>query len=249
MEGWICICGNHVTGNFCPKCGRPRPKDIQPRENVSVPPSPSSDSMTRPAKKNKAPWIVAGVLLLALAAGGGTYYFMQETSDPAAQTETKAPASQTSSSSSSTEKEAPSESKKEEPQVAKTPSMTELSLAGVNVDDTLEQVHQVLGKESSTQKKDSGLTVYKFLDADVYISNGKVHTIVSNSNQAKTKRGIHQGSSLQDVMNQYGDSYTKQKYNDLMLYEYSLKTDGGTSCILRFAMKGNQVNYISIRKV
>lgn len=245
MEGWNCTCGNHATGNFCPKCGRPRPKDLQPEETKEIPPSPPTAPMPRPEKKNKAPWIVAGVLIFALAAGGGTYYFMQATSAPAAQTETKAPEPQTSSSSSSAEKEA----KKEEPQAAKTPSMTELSLAGVNVDDTLDQVHQVLGKESSIQKKDSGMTVYKFLDADVYISNGKVHTLVSNSNQAKTKRGIHQGSSLQAVLNQYGDSYTKQNYNDLVLYEYSLKTDNGTPCMIRFAMKGNQVNYISIRKV
>ncbi|WP_294160369.1 hypothetical protein [uncultured Selenomonas sp.] len=248
MEGWICTCGNHVTGNFCPKCGRPRPKDSQIGGPKAIPPSPSAAPMPQPEKKNKAPWIVAGVLFFALVAGGGTYYFMQETSAPATQTETKAPAPQASGASSSVEEEAPRETKKEEPKAAKTPSMTELSLAGVNVDDTLEQVHQVLGKESSIQKKDSGLMVYKFLDADIYISNGKVHTLVSNSNQAKTKRGIHQGSSLQDVLNQYGDSYTKQNYNDLVLYEYSLKTDNGTPCIIRFAMKGNQVNYISIRK-
>ena len=246
MDEWICVCGNHVKGNFCPKCGRPRPQNVQPepaaKQPLQTPVRPST-----PSKKNKAPWIVAGVLVLALAAGGGTYFFLQQSEAPAP-TETKTAAPQTSASSQAVE-EKPAEQKKDEKKPEeKSSRTTELSLAGVNIDDSLDQVHQVLGKEGSTKKTDSGLTVYKFLDADVYISDGKVHTIVSNSNQAKTKRGIHQGSAMQEVFDKYGDSYTKQKYNDLMLYEYSLKTDSGTPCILRFAMKGNQVDYISVRK-
>ena len=90
---------------------------------------------------------------------------------------------------------------------------------------------------------------YNYSDIQVGIKDGKVDSLVSNSSVVETKRGIHQGSNLQDVLNKYGDNYSKTDYNDLILYEYTFASDSGKNGILRFAINksNNQVNYISVR--
>lgn len=68
---------------------------------------------------------------------------------------------------------------------------------------------------------------YNYSDIQVGIKDGKVDSLVSNSSVVETKRGIHQGSNLQDVLNKYGDNYSKTDYNDLILYEYTFASDSG----------------------
>ena len=82
----------------------------------------------------------------------------------------------------------------------------------------------------------------------VGFTDGKVTSLVSDGNTSSTKRGIHEGSSLQEVIKAYGDSETKFKYEDLELYEYDAKSLAGREGILRFAINSKgQVEYISVR--
>ena len=121
---------------------------------------------------------------------------------------------------------------------------SDLSLGGVELGYSIEQMHKVLGKETSIDEKDS-YKFYNYSDIQVGIKNGKVDALVSNSSAVATKRGIHQGSSLNDVC----DNYNKMDYDDLILYEYTFATDNNKNGILRFAISksNNQVNYISVR--
>lgn len=125
---------------------------------------------------------------------------------------------------------------------------SDLSLGGIDIDYSIDQMHNILGKEISME--DKGIyKFYNYSDIQVGIKNGKVNSLVSNSSAVKTKRGIHQGSNLQDVLNKYGNNYHKTDYNDLILYEYIFISDNGQNGILRFAINksNNQVNYISAR--
>ena len=121
-------------------------------------------------------------------------------------------------------------------------------MGGVELGYSIEQMHKVLGKETSIDEKDS-YKFYNYSDIQVGIKNGKVDALVSNSSAVATKRGIHQGSSLKDVFDKYGDNYNKMDYDDLILYEYTFATDNNKNGILRFAISksNNQVNYISVR--
>lgn len=125
---------------------------------------------------------------------------------------------------------------------------SDLSLGGVELGYSIEQMHKVLGKETSIDEKNS-YKFYNYSDIQVGIKNGKVDALVSNSSAVATKRGIHQGSSLKDVFDKYGDNYNKMDYDDLILYEYTFATDNNKNGILRFAISksNNQVNYISVR--
>lgn len=127
-------------------------------------------------------------------------------------------------------------------------SDTDLSLGGVALGYSVNQMHDILGKETRIDDKGT-YKFYNYNDIQVGIKNDKVDALVSNNSVVKTKRGICQGSTLQEILDKYGDNYYKTDYNDLILYEYTFVTDNGKNGILRFAINksNNQVNYISIR--
>lgn len=127
-------------------------------------------------------------------------------------------------------------------------SNSDLSLGGVALGCSIEQMHNILGRETSIE--DKGMyKFYNYSDIQVGIKDGKVDSLVSNSSAVETKRGIHQGSNFQDVLNKYGNNYYKTDYNDLILYEYTFVSDSGKNGILRFAVNksNNRINYISVR--
>ena len=125
---------------------------------------------------------------------------------------------------------------------------SDLSLGGVALGYSINQMHDILGRETSIDDKGT-YKFYNYSDIQVGIKNDKVDALVSNSSDVETKRGIRQSSTLQDVLNKYGDNYSKTDYNDLILYEYTFASNNGKNGILRFAINksNNQVNYISVR--
>ncbi len=125
---------------------------------------------------------------------------------------------------------------------------TELSLGGMDLDETMQDMYDKLGKESYT-KSDDGKTYYYYKDSvRVGFTDGKVTSLVSDGTNSATKRGIHEGSTLQEVIDAYGDSATKFNYDNLELYEYSAKSLAGRDGILRFAINSQgKVEYISVR--
>lgn len=92
------------------------------------------------------------------------------------------------------------------------------------------------------------------IDGDYVYNSVKVGTrysqivyLESMSDDVKTKRGIHPGSTGEDMINAYGSNFKSFKYKDLTLYEYTFGTETAVG-ILRFAVnKASKIEYISIR--
>ncbi|MBR1859063.1 MAG: hypothetical protein IJ797_06175 [Selenomonadaceae bacterium] len=148
----------------------------------------------------------------------------------------------------------PQQTQPQPQQVAKPslPAESELSVGGISIGYSLDKVYSLIGRELSieTAKNDSSELRYQYPDnMVVVVKNGVVSAVVSRAPSSDTMRGVRVGSSLQDVLNAYGDSRMKSPYEDLMLYEYPFTSLNGRECLLRFAIKNNRVEYISARAV
>lgn len=73
--------------------------------------------------------------------------------------------------------------------------------------------------------------------------------MVSYSPAVKTERNIHEGSTLQDVINAYGRRCAVQNFDGATLYEYPYDTPQDSLAVMRFAVKNGVVDYISLRIV
>lgn len=125
----------------------------------------------------------------------------------------------------------------------------DLSLGELTIDDRAEKVTSKMGKAGSSSTDSDGGQRLKFKDAEVVIKNGKVSALVSFSPAFKTPRGIHEGSSVQEVLDKYGTGCMKTAFGDQTLYEYAVTSADGTPCLLRFAINNSngKVDYISER--
>ena len=127
-------------------------------------------------------------------------------------------------------------------------AISDLALANVMIGDSFSTVQQVLGTPYKEQAKGNGKIYYYYPSVEVHCQNGLVKTLISESLAAATPRGIHEGSSLQEVLSAYGTDYMKSRYENLDLYEYNFISQNGLSKILRFAINSSgRVDYISIR--
>ena len=265
-------------GNFCRSCGSPKdghimegsavaqeaaPQDTTPDEpTISMAKADIQAAMTpppvkaptavqpvnQPALQQSPPvqvvytsgnggqtqhFIIGVIALLVCVLGFMAYKEFSASSEPAA-----------SSGYHSLSKSAPDNSKEKSQPAVK----SELSLGGMDLDETMQDMYDKLGKESYT-KSDDGKTYYYYKDSvRVGFTDGKVTSLVSDGDKSTTKRGLHEGSTLQEVIAAYGDSATKFNYDNLVLYEYTEKSIAGRDGILRFAINSQgKVEYISVR--
>lgn len=125
----------------------------------------------------------------------------------------------------------------------------DLSLGELTIDDRAEKVMSKMGKPISKSTDSDGGSRLKFNEAEVVIRNGKISALVSYSPALKTPRGIHEGSSVQEVLEKYGTGCMKTSFGEQTLYEYSVTSADGTPCLLRFAINNSngKVDYISER--
>ena len=221
----------------------PAPRRPQPRvslEKPSAPPTPQPEPRREPQRQRQQQsssklgrLVAAAVLLLAL--GFGAYHMGASSSASKSPSTTTAQAT-TSNTSKPVQKEAKREMK------------SDLSLGGLDLDMTVDEVHKALGKENST-KEEGELHILYYPDLHVNTRDKIVSALVSESPAAETKRGIHEGSSLADIQKAYGTDCATMDYDDLTLYEYSFKSLKGHDGLLRFAVKksDNTVKYISVR--
>lgn len=270
---WMCICGQTGnTGNFCVACGRSRVEGEAPAATAAQAPSPAASAahtppaaddatqvlprveepVPQPAPQpapqpirptyqeptarekagNQSKALIAVIAILVIAIGVFVY---KETASDTSTSSYSSLTKQSSSSSSSVAKEREMKS--------------DLSLGGLDLDMTVDEVHKALGQENEIKTKNQ----FHFLEYDaieVGVRNDNVvHSLVSNGPSVKTKRGIHEGSTLADVQKAYGTDCASMDYDDLMLYEYSFKSMSGNDGLLRFAIKksDNTVKYISVR--
>lgn len=235
------------SAKFCPSCGAPlqvlqaqyghltnrtavqqEEKVVQPESRPAVHPvvMPQREKKEVPLKaqlQEHRNLFIALACVLVVAIAGGIWYAHEQKALPA----------QGSTVSS---------------QLVKTAD-SELSLNGVYLDQSWDEAKDGLGRELSTSDSKDGAVHHKFTDMDVVVKDDKVIMLTSSSPAAQSKRGIHQGSSLDDVVNAYGDDYQASEYGAQIHYEYTFKTDDGKQGILRFAVSKNSqtVEYISVR--
>lgn len=128
----------------------------------------------------------------------------------------------------------------------------DLSLGKLTIGDDMEKVRAIFGNPKSSRLNEYGSTVYKFDAMEVVFQNdNKVIALVSESAVASTPRGIHDGSTAEEVFAAYGNNYNQSSYGGLKLYEYNVTSKDGRACILRFAVRESDsiVDYISMRAV
>ncbi len=127
----------------------------------------------------------------------------------------------------------------------------DLSLGTLTMDDRAEKVKEELGNPDSVTTDSDGGKRLKYDDAEVVVFNGKISALVSASPALYTARGIHEGSSAQEVFDRYGTDYQKSSYDKQTLYEYSITSADGHPSLLRFAVNNSdgKVAYISERLV
>lgn len=129
------------------------------------------------------------------------------------------------------------------------PSSNNAYLGRVKLGDSIESTNRKLGQAIKKTTKEGNKLRYEYPTMDVGFDCGKVIGIAADDKTVKTAKGLHAGSSLQDVWNNYGKDYMLSNYDDLDLYEYKYKDETGKDYILRFAVQQGSgvVKYISIR--
>lgn len=125
---------------------------------------------------------------------------------------------------------------------------TELSLAGLDLGTDIKQMHDILGKETY-QKTDGDYQIFDYNFVQVGIKNGIVDSLISDNESVQTKRNLHKGSDLKEIIDQYGSNYLKSQYENLVLYEYKFEDLLSRPGILRFAVNGstNKIEYVGVR--
>ena len=230
------------SAKFCPSCGaqlqvpeaqygsmkavQSEEKSAQPEMNPVTPPILSPQKKELPLKvqlQAHGNLIIALACVLAVAIAGGVWYAHEQKAVPAKENAVSSQPVKTADS--------------------------ELSLNGVYLGQSWDEAKDNLGRELSTSDSKDGAVHHKFTDMDVVVKDYKVIMLTSSSPAAQSKRGIHQGSSFDDVVNAYGDDYQASEYGAQIHYEYTFKTDDGKPGILRFAVSKNSqtVEYISVR--
>lgn len=229
------------SAKFCPSCGarlqvpetryghltaaQPEEKAVHPDRHPATPPvvMPSKAVPLKTQLQAHRNLIIALACVLIVALAGGIWYAHEQKAVPAKGSTVSSEPAKTADS--------------------------ELSLNGVYLGQSWEDAKEGLGRELSTSDSKDGAVHHKFTDMDVVVKDDKVIMLTSASAAAQSKRGIHQGSSFDDVVNAYGDDYQASEYGAQIHYEYTFKTDDGKPGILRFAVSKNSqtVEYISVR--
>ena len=272
---WKCICGqkNEERARFCQRCGRKRPdsplrseRHIQPPavnadnsifhkniEQKSVqPPAPSAEPTAMPqvnqpynggqyAAPNKGEskfyknGFIAICAALRVLAAVLLYTNYQSTLQ----------ANHTTQQTQQTQQQA----KKDGDRPDRDRQMkTDLSLGGIDLGMTTDEVHKVLGKEDDVEVR-NGLTFLEYPNLEIGTrTTGVVCSLVSNGS-VETKRHMKEGMTYSDMCKKYGKDYAKMEWGDKILYEYTFTSMRGEKGLLRFAIRksDNKVDYISVR--
>lgn len=124
----------------------------------------------------------------------------------------------------------------------------EFGIGGVQLGSNINDINNI-GRAISKEKTQDGI-LYKFASMEITTDErGMVLNITTDNVQVPTLRGIHKGSTLNDVVKVYGANFRKTSYGNLDLYEYDQTTSNATKKILRLAVdqKTNLVSYVGSR--
>lgn len=126
---------------------------------------------------------------------------------------------------------------------------SELSLGAICLGDSLERVHAIIGSQERIYDNNDGFIRHHYPDMEVVVKNNIVEALVSKTAKVETKRGLHQNSTRQDVITTYGRDYELSEMNGNTLLEYPFISLHGKKSLLRFALKNEVVEYISVRTI
>ncbi|MBR3623566.1 MAG: hypothetical protein IKN43_09500, partial [Selenomonadaceae bacterium] len=85
---------------------------------------------------------------------------------------------------------------------------------------------------------------YKYSNVEAHLKNGKVIFLRSLNDNSETKRGVKSGSSLNELLRNYGNNALTSKYKDLNFYQYIFPTTDNKDGLLNFAVKNDKIEYI-----
>ena len=122
----------------------------------------------------------------------------------------------------------------------------DLSLNMITIGNSQQDVLTSKGEPNSKKYVNERLR-WKYDDMEIVFDGDIVSALVTENSSAITPRDIAEGSLFTDVVAAYGNDYYKTSYEDLILYEYTIVSLNGRECLLRFAVKNDKVNYISMR--
>ena len=125
----------------------------------------------------------------------------------------------------------------------------DLSMGALTIGDSADKVYKILGQPKTTRQGIQGRIYLEYEDIEVILYQGKIFTMISQTPKFSTPRGIHEGSTIEDVFREYGNDYKLSHYDNEELYEYFINSVDGSPCWLRFAVLNSDVKvyYISIR--
>ena len=227
-DEWICQCGRINSGKFCSKCGREKTVFVK-KQVIAAPNNGTSNNNIIK---------VLGIVAVVAVAAYGSYALVESNSPSYSDVPQKV---ENTGRASAVVNDVPD--KVDQQNVS-----SELSLGGLIIGDTEDKMRSVKGKPTKS-KLDGSMIRYYYPDMEVVIENRVVTALVSNGPDLKTKRGFHEGSTLDEIVKSYGDSSMKFEADGLVMYEYTFQTDILGEGILRYAISksDNRVNYISVR--
>lgn len=245
---WTCSCGKKNAGDFCTNCGQRRMSPPSSDTNTPINSAVSSPTQLRNDKRN---FIIIGLLVVIMGLiGTVTYLLMKEKPAEIATDDPPAEPVHERQDGRLTESVAPPTPTAPAPKPEVKVKVSELSLGDISIGFSKEQVYNLIGLESQiTDPEFSGHLRYQYPDMEVIITRNVVTAFVSKTPRVSTSRGIHQGSSLTDVTNAYGEGYSSFEFDGSTLYEYPFTSTDGKNCLLRFAIKNGVVDYISGRVI
>ena len=235
-----------------------QPKTMAPAvQPVQQPQSAAQPAATTAVQGHKSSSKMAGVLVAVIVALVGVLGYIGYTEFVAAP-QAAAPTTETASSSGAEQaKEQPKpapqaeQPKEKTEKPAKAEMQTEVALGGLDAGITVDEMRQRLGKETGVKSYPDkpGYMTYTYNGLTIGVKDNVINTVVSDGTNVKTKRGLHEGSTLQEVQQAYGTNCTQEQYNGLTLYEYTFTAKVGQQGILRFAVRPSdqKVDYISAR--
>lgn len=254
---WTCMnCGASWNRNlYCKECGKPRSEsETKPKEQKQKETKPNTSPQQEKARKNGKWKIIAGISLVAIIiiAAVVKSVLMPE---PVAYNVQNTVVKQVSSPKKSAEPiggevaECVVKIEKSKNKFIKERKVkTDLSLGGLELGMTVDQMHKLMGKELSKTTRD-GMTLYEYPNINIGSHGNIITSLVSENEMVKTNRGVKQGDNLSVVQKYYGTDAMETEYEDMILYEYSSVDLDGRPGILRFAVnrETNKVDYISVR--
>jgi len=116
----------------------------------------------------------------------------------------------------------------------------DLSLGGISLNDTPSKIKSILGKPIGESTTDNNELIQGYDKLKVTISKNKIQKIDSFSEDVETSRGIHEQSTISELIVAYGNNYsiTEEKDDNGKIlwntYSYTMTDKEGNPCELQF---------------